>query len=237
MLSMQRIPPYEQQVKIAICISSYGDDKWARLAHERALPSALKQEADSVIIEHQPGGNIASCRNDAAKRAIADYICFLDADDELDDNYIYRMRRAIAKNEGMSKMYAPRVIYVNNGRRSAPKYWKEVPLSEGNWLVIGTLVPKEEFLQVGGFEAWPHAYEDWQLFAKLWKGGMTIEKVPGAIYIAHVMPNSRNKDMDHNKRVRTHYGIGYKLFPEIYTEEWLDQHLRREPLGGRARRR
>lgn len=223
-------------MKIAICISSYGDDKWSRMANERALPSALNQEADSIIIEHQPGGNIASCRNAAAKRSIADYICFLDADDELEDNYIYQIRRAIKKAD-RPQMYAPRVIYVNKGRRSRPKYWPECELSHGNWLVIGTVVPKEDFMEVGGFEAWPHAYEDWQLFAKLWKRGIPIEKVPGAIYIAHVMPNSRNKDMDHNKRVRTHYGIGYKLFPEIYTEEWLDQHLQREPIGRSARRR
>lgn len=212
-------------MKIAICISSYGDDKWARMAHERAFPSALGQEADSVIIEHQPGGNIATCRNDAAKRAIADYIVFLDADDELKPGYIKYMRRAIEKSE-VPQMYAPRVVYVNKGRHSRPKFWPECDLAHGNWLVIGTAVPKEQFMEVGGFEAWPHAYEDWQLFAKLWKGGMKVEKVPGAVYIAHVMPHSRNKDMDHNKRVRTHYGIGYKLFPEIYTEEWLDRHLR-----------
>ena len=54
--------------------------------------------------------------------------------------------------------------------------------------MVGTLVSRDLFLEVGGFEDYPHGFEDWSLWAKCWKAGAKIIQVRRAVYIAHVDP-------------------------------------------------
>lgn len=225
-------------MKISVCVATYGDDSWRELA-SRAIASANGQAAYDLVRIHEPDGDIASVRNAAAERAGGDWLCFLDADDELDRSFLHHIRRAGSEDAaGTRKMYTPRVSYIIKGHRpQAPKYWPEKPLYEGNWLIIGTVVPRALFLEVGGFESWPHAYEDWHLFAKLWKAGAEVIKVPKAIYYAHVMPHSRNKRLSREELVQWHYDLGRDLFPEHYPPEWLDRHLGNARPVTRRRRR
>lgn len=215
---------------ISVCICTYGDTAWSDLAWSRAYPSVLAQAEQplEIIVEHQPDGNIASTRNRAAADAKGTHIIFCDADDELDSGYVHAMNRALP-HDG-STLLTPRVSYIVKNRVQAPKFWPEKPLSEGNWMVIGTMVQRQQFLAVGGFADWPHAFEDWHILARLWKAGAEIVKVPNAIYRAHWTPGSRNKKMTREEAVRLHYELGREIFPDEYPQSWLDTHL------GNARR-
>lgn len=207
---------------ISVIVATYGADEWIPLAR-RAADSA-RDQADEVIVEHQPEGTLASARNTGAMRARGDYLIFLDGDDELEDGYVEAMRAAIVESPAL---YAPRVSYVVKGRQQPPKYWPEVSLKDGNWLVIGTMLPRHEFLQSGGFREWS-AYEDFELFARFWRDhDATIVKVPEAVYRAHWRQGSRNKSMTRREAVELHYEIGRSLFPEHYDDAWLARHLPR----------
>jgi glycosyltransferase involved in cell wall biosynthesis len=210
-------------VTIAVIVASYGDDTWNELAWSRAYPSTLDQNADDVIVHHEPDGDIGTCRNNAAERTSTDHLIFLDADDELAPGYVDAMRNAVRDTP---TLYAPRVSYVVRGRKQPPKYWPEKPLSEGNWLVIGTMLPRDVFVEVGGFDGRPHAFEDWALFARCWKAGAEPLKVPRAVYVAHWTPGSRNKKLSREQQVRLHYDLGRDIFPDQYPPSWLTQHLR-----------
>lgn len=197
---------------VAVIVASYGDQKWKELS-KRAIRSIEHQGADQWIIEHQADGDIASCRNAAAASATAETLVFLDADDELQPGYVQAIRNAY---QGPA-MYTPRVSYVNKGRAQPPKFWPERPLSQGNWLVIGTAIPRAAFLEVGGFESDIHGYEDWSLWARIWKQtGLQPVKVPQAVYVAHVTPGSRNKRMSRPEQLYWHQRIGNNIFPETY---------------------
>jgi len=198
------------------------------------LNSVCNQQPHEILMEHQPDGTLASARNRAAERARGDWLCFLDADDELDSGYIAAMETVISDYERdrdsatspiHAELYTPRVSYVRKGRAEAPRFWKHVPLEEGNWLIIGTVLPKDLFWEVGGFQEWP-IYEDWALFAACHKAGARIIEVPQAVYVAHQRSDSRNKSMSRRERVQAHYEIGRSLFPERYGEEWLARHMR-----------
>lgn len=199
----------------SILISTYGDQKWKDLAESRALPSTVKQGALEVLIKHDPHGTIASVRNELAANAKGSLLIHLDADDELTDGYVDAVRASANRTSGHT-LFAPMVQYVNGRRAQAPKYWPEVPLDVGNWLVIGTAVPRDLFLQVGGFPEAVHGFEDWAGFAKCWKAGAQIMKVPQAVYRAHVTPNSRNRRMSVAERLYWHQRIGFDVFPEKY---------------------
>jgi GT2 family glycosyltransferase len=208
---------------ISICVATCGDDRWRHLAAKRAVPSARKQDVE-VVVEHQPEGSVASARNRAAERAAGRYLIFLDADDELGAGYAAEMAQAIGEAPAM---YVPRVSYINGYRAQAPKYWPEVSLRDGNWLVIGTMMPREDFLSAGGFASWVDLYEDWHLFARLWRDGMPIVKVPEATYVAHVSNASRNRNRNQAARLFWHQKIGHDVFPEHYepTRETEDERL------------
>lgn len=176
---------------IAVIVGTFGDDHWAELARERAIPSA---EAEGVEVVHHHGkrldsygASLAECRNQAIAQTEAEWIVTLDADDELRPGFI----KAIAGARG--DLRTPMVEYVRAGRIRPPMFWPERPLTEGNWLVVCTALRREMFWQVGGFRDVP-MYEDWDLFQRCVKAGAVIEKVPGAVCRVHINLGSLHRN-------------------------------------------
>lgn len=210
-------------MSIAVIIATYGDERWRDLALSRAHPSTAAQDAYEVILHHvdAPRATLAAARNSAASAATADWLCFLDADDELAPGYLNAMRRAMLSVDSRA-LLIPRVQYVRGRNRDRPKFpaWRPgadgESLQDGNWLVIGTLIQRQLFWEVGGFEEWP-MYEDWALWARAWKAGAQLVQVPDAVYIAHRQRGSRNVAGENQKR-RAHAMIRRAVFPELYEE-------------------
>ena len=174
---------------ISVVIATYGDESWAELARERALPS-VQDMAEDIVIGHDPEGTIASVRNELAAKAEGDWLCFLDADDELAPGYLRAMQQR-ATNEMF--LLTPIVRQVINGRPRGLMFYSEVNLASGNWLIIGTLISRNLFERAGGFGDYPHGFEDWSLWSKCAKLGARVLKVRRAIYIQHVDPMSKHR--------------------------------------------
>ena len=195
---------------ISILISTYGDRSWEQLARERALPSALSQEAHEVLVGHEDEGTIASIRNALSEKATGEWLCHLDADDELAPGYLDEMARV----GGEDVLLTPSVQQVRNGRpRGRPTFYPEVDLLGANWLVIGTLVRRDLFLRVGGFGDYPHGFEDWSLWFKCARSGARVVRVPRAIYIQHINPQSKHRLgwRDRRWQVETHQRVQREL--------------------------
>ena len=106
-------------MNVSICIATFGDERWRDLAMSRAYPSALEQDAPEIIVVHQPVGTLASARNAAAAQAHGDWLCFLDADDELASGYLDAMMAASVSalsDRYEDFLFAPSCQFVN-GRR------------------------------------------------------------------------------------------------------------------------
>lgn len=189
---------------VSVVIGTFGSDEWIETA-QRAAASAESQ--GPVIQAH--GATLAQARNIGAAQAKTEWLCFLDADDELAPGYFDAMER------GSADLRAPAVSYVRGGPRRAP-YVPRVAghthacvaecLREGNWLVVGTLIRRASFCEVGGFREWA-VYEDWDLFLRCWLVGATVEAIPEAIYVAHVRPDSRNRAPSMAEKNRVHWQI------------------------------
>jgi glycosyltransferase involved in cell wall biosynthesis len=128
---------------------------------------------------HDPDGTIASVRNELANTASGEWLCFLDADDELAPGYLGAMERAFEQE------VLDGGLLLTPSRNHKGVFAPEKDIFESNWLCIGTLVPKDLFLKVGGFPDYPYGFEDWALWVKCVQAGARIVKVPDALYRAH----------------------------------------------------
>ena len=199
-------------MNIAVIIATCGDQKWGKLASERAYPSADGQcsTRPSVTIRHYPELSLAQARNAAAWDAPIDdqtFFCFLDADDELEPGYLAAMELAWMRG-AITTDWAP--LLVPAVRYVGPPRPDDVPASipnRGRWpalneCVIGTLVRAELFRQVGGFRDYSgdltplSIYEDWDLFLRCYDAGAQLVYVEEAVYRAHVNPQGRNGGPD-----------------------------------------
>ena len=205
---------------ISVVITTYGEPAWQDLAWSRAYPSAMDQGADHIVVHHAENLSIGPARNQAAEQVPEDNIMvFLDADDELEDGYIEAMINAIVGRPEPMRMglYQPAVRYVRKGRGPEPVLIPEKDLRVDNYLVVGTAIHKGLFDQVGGFNDYPHGFEDWSLWAKAWKAGAIVVPVPKAVYRAHINPQSAHRRMWRNRReqVAMHLKVQAELFPEM----------------------
>ena len=126
------------------------------------------------------------------------------------------MDRAINRNPDPLLLFQPSVCYVKRGKRAPPNLIGPRDLREDNYLVVGTVVSRELFFRVGGFNDYPHGFEDWSLWAKCSKAGASVVPVRGAVYIAYINPTSKHRLLwrDRRKQVAAHEQIQKELFGE-----------------------
>ena len=202
-------------MNVQILIATYGPEQWKQMAQNRAIPSARKQRCEYAV-HHDPGGTIASVRNLLAERVSAEWLLFLDADDELAPGYLDAMRAAYDREREYDRgpfLLTPAVQQVRKGRAKPPAFYPEVDLKVANWLVIGTLIERDLFLRCGGFSDYPHGFEDWSLWNKATQLGAKVVKVPKAVYIQHINVNSKHRLgwKDRRWQVETHQRVEREL--------------------------
>jgi hypothetical protein len=164
-----------------------------------------------VPIVRVHGDSLHGARNAALDQVATEWVCHLDADDELEAGYFDHMAA------GTADVRAPAVRYVRPGRRSGPApYVPRVAghrhactaecLPWGNWLIVGSLARTETLRAVGGWRDFPWS-EDWDLWVRCWHAGATFEAIPDAVYRAHVRPDSRNRAPAAAEKLAAHRAI------------------------------
>lgn len=200
---------------VTIVVGTFGRRWWIELAQQRALPSARRF---GLPVIHEHGATLDAARNQGLARVDTEWVCFLDADDELEPGYF----EAMAAVGGDVRVPAVRYVRPNGLSRQPagiPKVSGHQHLCQaeclpfGNWIVIGAVARTALVRQVGGFD--DHAWsEDWCLWGRMYLAGATFARCPDAVYRAHVRPDSRNRAAPASKRLAAHREIAQELgFP------------------------
>jgi GT2 family glycosyltransferase len=184
---------------IGVCVGTFGDlDRWGPLAR-RALDSVSRQTLPAFDAHHVHGRTLAEARNAAAALSGADHLVFLDADDELDPGYLAAMTEVLGDRTSPVLIQPSTLGVYPDGREDAYAVLiPERPLLDSNYLIIGTMIKRSQFLDLGGFEEW-EMYEDWDLWIRAVHAGAEILKAPEAIYRVHVNEASRNNANRHRQ--------------------------------------
>lgn len=185
-----------------IAIGTFGDESWRLKGDVVSLRHC--NMADDVI--HVHGDNLAEARNTAAEMLGTQWIVFLDADDELEMDYIKQMQMAAEPNT----LLQPATIGCVDGKLDDyPLVIPSKDLYKANYMVIGTAVERDRFFEVGGFRDLS-VLEDWDLWIRLVASGSKVKRVPFAVYVVHVNKNSRNSNTTlHNsvyRQLQREYG-------------------------------
>lgn len=188
---------------VTVVVATYGDPSWRQLAETRAVPSV-----DVPVVQFH-GDTLHDARNGGLTQVDTEWVCFLDADDELEAGYFEAMAQGVADVRAPMVRYGsdtnwghPRVLNVWNHRHVCTAEC----LSDGNWIVIGALVRTEMVRTVGGWRDFPWS-EDWDLWLRCRAAGATFETCHGAVYRAHVRPDSRNRGASRELALAAHVAI------------------------------
>lgn len=192
-----------EPVDLTVVVATFGDESWADLALERAVPSAV---AEGVPVEPVHAASLHEARNIGLDRVATEWVVWLDADDELEPGYVAHM------SSGWADVRAPSVRYVVDGAVTSAKMPRVSGhrhacaarcLPAGNWLVVGAAVRADLVRALGGWRDWP-MYEDWDLWLRCHLAGASIQAVPKAVYRAHARSDSRNRAPDAAARLEAH---------------------------------
>lgn len=187
---------------VGVVVGTYGDDDWSQRG--QATADQLRAAFPEVHVISSHDHTLAKARNTGAKVLSLDiqpwWLCFVDADDELEAGYFDAMRRRIMERSYLvaewSALLVPAVRYVNQDGTETPvcipNGTPRRPLYEINRACIGSLVEAHVFDRLGGFHELA-MYEDWQLWLRACERGVPLLDVPDAVYRAHVHPVSRNQ--------------------------------------------
>jgi GT2 family glycosyltransferase len=218
-------PDVNDDLNVSVLVATFGDDLWKERA-ERAVASAREQTDNVAHLHAHMGMTLAETRNALGRVASGDWLCFLDADDELEPGYLDAMEAAnngwvYPKLEngwesGVPPLLVPKVRRVKPFVAESPAIPNKGGWPQVNECVIGTLVSRPLFGRVGGFRDRTDdgtvidLYEDWDLWLRCHDAGAELVYTD-AVYREHVNPSGRN----------------YSSSPEsIYDAIWND-HLTR----------
>lgn len=196
-------------MEVTVCVGTFGKPTWRRLARERAIPSA------QAPVIHCHADTLSEARNAALEQVETEWVCFLDADDELTPGYFQAMEK------GTADVRAPMLRFMPRNKLWQPRVFNHhhdclaecITSGEGNWIPAGTVWRTDLVKEVGGWKGWP-IYEDFDLAMRVLLKGATAELIPDAVYQAWVRPDSRNRAPAQQFKNRIHREIVASNLPD-----------------------
>lgn len=154
-------------------------------AEAKFLDDLCRSSCEDFTVIHKENGGQGSARNAGANASNCTYLCFLDQDDFYLPNHIEDLLLAIPKDDGrFGFLYADLSLAdidgnfitstILDGRGKHPKS-SVMEMISGDMFVLpsASLILRDAFMAVGGFDVQFKGYEDDDLFLRLFRAGYT----------------------------------------------------------------
>jgi len=207
-------------IKISVIINSFkGTEKYLEECLESVSAQTIKPFETILVIDGYqkpmvyPGittiirdinMGVAFSRDEGVKIMRGTHILFIDADDVIPENYISEMIQMMKWKE-VDIVYPPCVLWNKWGTEAPKKNEYFTPpveltmkdLLKQNYVVISSLMKKEVYVQVGGFDPDLDLFEDWLFFLKAMKLGFKF-------YRANTFLKYRQRTLSRNHHNEEH---------------------------------
>lgn len=227
-----------------------------------AIVERLRKTHPQITLLHKPNGGQSSARNLAVHHSCSRYIAFIDQDDCWYPNHLQDLMRAAQKHKGLPLGWVYSDFddideHGNMVRRcfvdhvANPKRDLITILSQG--LIIqpsATLISREAFEAVDGFDENLCGYEDDDLFLRIFRAGYDNVFIPRTtsqwrVHDSSCGASDRNDDslryyiqklikMFPNDRWRGHYYVRDVIAPRFVTI-WLQMYVRASRYENQAK--
>ena len=133
----------------------------------------------SVRLLEQENAGVARARNRGANEARGELVVFLDADDVLEPSFVERCWSALATAPAdVAYAYTQMQLFGDEDAVFASREFHGPELLRNNFVPVTCLLRRDVFLAAGGFDPRFRAYEDWELWLRLFARGHRGVLVP-----------------------------------------------------------
>lgn len=192
-----------------------------------------------VKIVRQPNGGQGFARNTGVYNSTSELIGFLDQDDTWEPNHVREMAHHFAADPSLGWVYTDfNEIDENNRfirRQFLAKQSYRKPINSIFGLISrdlmmlpsASLIRKEAFQAIGGFDTQFRGYEDDDLFIRLFVNGWDFKYLPESLVNYRIHPNNSSRNLTFPKsRIKF-----YKKYRDFFDDEseyfaiYFRQHL------------
>lgn len=198
--------------KVSIVIPCYNSGRYLRQAMESALAqdyqplqvvavddgssddtAEILREYEGITVLTQKNQGVSAARNNGVDRADGDIVMFLDADDVLLPGSVSRKVRALQSQNGIG-LVAGTAEYIDESGAPLkdavdlkPDYPNGISCADAMRRLPGPLsgwlIPKDVFVQAGGFDPQLRMAEDWDLCLRILSAYKCVyDPIPGVQY-------------------------------------------------------
>lgn len=156
------------------------------------------------VVFHQENQGISGATNSAAALAEGDYVGFLDNDDELTVDCLYKIVKAV-NTTGADLLYSDEDLIGDDGTRLSvfrkPDYNAALLLSH-NYITHFVVAARQLFQDVGGFSSACDGAQDYDMMLKLSEVAARIHHIPEVLY--HWRASDTSTSINHNQKNYAH---------------------------------
>jgi glycosyltransferase involved in cell wall biosynthesis len=227
------IPAYNAQATLGSCVRSALSQSESDLevvivddgSTDRTGEMASSFDDPRVSVIAQPNRGLPAARNAGVRRARAETVCFLDADDLLLPHYLETVRRTLSARPSADFVYCDAYTFDDRTRRvrrnttthyvrrpSPPPSTPDGMLSElikRNFMIIPVAVRRAVIEAAGLFDESMTAAEDWDMWLRLSAAGHLAVEVPEPLGLRR--EHASQMSADHGRMVTNHIYMWEKL--------------------------
>ncbi len=164
-----------------------------------SLKSNANKDKRIKVKFNKVNGHISKTTNDALKMANGEYVALMDDDDELSNNALYEVVKALNSDKTIDFIYSDEDKFEEDGRRSEPNFkpdYSPDTLLSSNYMSHLGVIRKSIMESVGGEQVGLEGAQDYDLYLKIVEKTKNIYHIPKILYHWRKIPGSTSMTID-----------------------------------------